>query len=377
MISSLFGLPFGRTAKALSLTAALCITACISAQAAPDSNTATAQSATASAPATAAPAPATTASTATTSAAAPAANSAASPIVLPEIIATIDSEPIKKAELERVATALLSLNGKQLGDLSTDDRNKFYKAVISELITDRLISKQAAKTQVTDAEVDKQFNGIKAEIPKEKFEQELKKSGQTVAEMKGNIRSSLRQQRWLESQLGNQTKVTDAEAEAYFKAHPDEFREPEKVRADHILVLVPANASADVLKEKLALANSIKDRLNKGESFADLAKQYSGDTGTKDKGGDLGFFDHDQMVPEFADAAFKLQKGQTSDPVKTIYGFHIIKVEDRQAAHQATYPEVKTELEAYLTMNKRRQLATELIKKLRDQSKIQINVAEQ
>jgi len=109
----------------------------------------------------------------------------------------------------------------------------------------------------------------------------------------------------------------------------------EEVHARHILV-----ASEDEAK-------AIEDQLKKGGDFAALAKEKSKDPGAAD-GGDLGYFTKDQMVPEFADAAFKLDKGQISDPVHTQFGWHIIKVEDKRTKPTPTFDQVKSQLANYV-----------------------------
>ena len=103
----------------------------------------------------------------------------------------------------------------------------------------------------------------------------------------------------------------------------------ERVRARHILVSVPQDASAEDQQLALAKAISITQRLNSGEDFATLAQQFSDDTGSATQGGDLGFFGRGQMVKEFEDAAFSLPIGQISEPIKSQFGYHIIQVEEK------------------------------------------------
>jgi peptidyl-prolyl cis-trans isomerase C len=128
----------------------------------------------------------------------------------------------------------------------------------------------------------------------------------------------------------------------------------EEVRARHILV-----ESEDAAKAILA-------DLKKGTDFAELAKQKSKDPGAAD-GGDLGYFTKDQMVPEFSEAAFKLDKGKVSDPVKSQFGWHIIKVEDKRKKPVPTFEQVKDQLETYVM----RKAQTDLVARLRQRAKIE------
>jgi peptidyl-prolyl cis-trans isomerase C len=128
----------------------------------------------------------------------------------------------------------------------------------------------------------------------------------------------------------------------------------EEVRARHILV------------EKEDEARSILDQLKSGSDFAALAKEKSKDPGAAD-GGDLGYFTKDQMVPEFAEVAFKMYPGQLSNPVKTQFGWHIIKVEDKRTKQPPQFETVKGQIEAFLT----RKAQTDFIAKLRQTAKIE------
>ena len=113
-------------------------------------------------------------------------------------------------------------------------------------------------------------------------------------------------------------------------------------------------------------AKAIEAQLKKGADFATLAKEKSKDPGAAE-GGDLGYFTKDQMVPEFADVAFKLDKGQISDPVKTQFGWHIIKVEDKRTKPTPTFDEVKGQLENYVA----HRAQADLVAKLRSAANIE------
>ena len=129
----------------------------------------------------------------------------------------------------------------------------------------------------------------------------------------------------------------------------------QEVRARHILVPTEDEAKA-VLAE-----------IKKGTDFAELAKQKSKDPGAAAEGGDLGYFGQDQMVPEFAAVAFKLDKGQVSDPVKTQFGWHIIKVEDKRTKPVPEFDKVKDQIETYVT----RKAQADYIHKLQETAKIE------
>ncbi|HXA06892.1 MAG TPA: peptidylprolyl isomerase [Bryobacteraceae bacterium] len=147
-------------------------------------------------------------------------------------------------------------------------------------------------------------------------------------------------------EMAANVKVDDATAQKYFEQHKTEY---ESVHARHILIRfkgsqLPVAAGKKELTEEEALAKAqeIRKKLTAGEDFATLAKTESDDVQTGAKGGDLGTFRRGQMVPEFEQAAFSLPVGQVSEPVKSKFGYHLIKVEQHETK---TFAEVKPELE--------------------------------
>ncbi len=161
----------------------------------------------------------------------------------------------------------------------------------------------------------------------------------------------------MEALLQNEAKsaVTD---EAMKKVYADAIKDvgnEQEVSARHILVESEDDAKA------------ISADLKKGGDFAAIAKEKSKDPGSKDSGGDLGFFTKDQMVPEFAEAAFKLDKGQVSDPVKSQFGWHVIRVDDKRTKEPPTFEQVKDQIENFV----QRKAQADLIQKLRADAKIE------
>jgi peptidyl-prolyl cis-trans isomerase C len=149
--------------------------------------------------------------------------------------------------------------------------------------------------------------------------------------------------------------VTEEEIKATYDQEAAKVEQTERVRARHILV--------GTEKE----ANEIEARLTKGEKFEDLAKQYSLD-GSKEYGGDLGYFTAPEMVPEFSKAAFALKKGEISKPVKTDFGWHIIRLEDRKTGGAQPYDQVKSAIRNILIRKK----VQEIVDETRKSAKVEI-----
>jgi peptidyl-prolyl cis-trans isomerase D len=153
------------------------------------------------------------------------------------------------------------------------------------------------------------------------------------------------------------TTVTQADLQAYYDQHRDEFRAPEQVKVSHILIKTPLPTPGEKEDEKAiadarAKAEDVLKQVMAGGDFAKLAEKYSDDPGSAKSGGELGWIGRGRTVPEFEKAAFSLGKGQTSDLVKSSYGFHIIRVEDKQDAHLKTLAEVKSEIEEKVKQQK-------------------------
>ncbi len=153
----------------------------------------------------------------------------------------------------------------------------------------------------------------------------------------------------------SKTAVTDAAMHKVYDDAIKQMSDEKEVHARHILV-----ATEDEAKAVLA-------DLKKGGDFAAIAKEKSKDTGSKDNGGDLDYFTKEQMVPEFAEVAFKLDKGQLSDPVKSQFGWHIIKVEDKRTKPAPSFDQVKDQLATFVA----RRTQAELVQKLRAEAKIE------
>ena len=160
----------------------------------------------------------------------------------------------------------------------------------------------------------------------------------------------------METYLQSEAKaaVTDAELHKVYDEAVGQMKSEPEVRARHILV------------ETEDEAKTVVAELKKGADFAELAKTKSKDPGSAD-GGDLGYFTKDQMVPEFSEVAFKLDKGQLSDPVKSQFGWHVIKVEDKRKRKAPDFDAVKSQIETYVT----RKAQADLVAKLRETAKVE------
>lgn len=236
------------------------------------------------------------------------------------VVAVVNGHEIKVSEVEMAAEDMLP----QLPDIPAKLR---YPYIVEYLVERHLLAQAAVKEGIADSE-------------------EYKR------------RLALYQAKALRDAYFAQSivpTVTDEETRKAYDTESAKVQQTERVRARHILV----NTEQE--------AKQVLDRLNKGEKFEDLAKQYSLD-GSKEFGGDLGYFTAPEMVPEFSKAAFALQPGEVSPPVKTDFGWHIIKVEDRKMGGAQPYDQVKDALRNILLRKK----TQEKILSLRLQSNVEL-----
>jgi peptidyl-prolyl cis-trans isomerase D len=178
------------------------------------------------------------------------------------------------------------------------------------------------------------------------------------------------------AKLESEVKVTPDDLRTYYDDHRDQYRVPEQVKVSHILIKTPLPGPDGKVDEKGVAeaqrrAEDLLKQLKNGAKLEDLAKKYSEDPGSAKQGGSLGWIGRGQTVPEFEKTAFSLPKGQISDLVKSSYGFHIIRVDDKQEAHMKSLDEVKADIEPILKHQKAQQLAEKKADDLLRQAKAQ------
>lgn len=302
----------------------------------------------------------------------------AKPIVLTDPIAVVEGSEIKKADLDQAFASVLASQGMppdQASKIPEAQRMQFYRILLEDMIADKIIAKRSAEQTVSDEALAGELARIQKNFGSEdEMKKQIEASGQTFDKLKDNIKTQLRQREWLDAQVKGQDAVADTEAEEFYKGNPEKFQRPEQVRASHILVTVEADAKPETVVEKGKAAQAILDRVKKGEDFATLAGEVSEDPSAKQNKGDLDFFGRDQMVKEFADAAFGMKKDEISkEPVRSQFGYHIIKVTDRREAETIPLEKAKPQVLAFLQRQKKQKAVQDFVKGLRDKAEVKVN----
>lgn len=293
------------------------------------------------------------------------------PIDLPEVVATVNGQNITKQQLQELFNAAIQASGAKVEDLNAQQQLGGYTQLLQDLIMDKLVAEAASSEKVSDADVDAELAKIKGQFPDEKtFQEQIGQAGMTPEKLKENIRTGLQQSRWMKSQVKT-PDVTNDQAKAFYESNIKEFEQPETVKASHILFMVDPDAPADVVKQKEQAAAKAAERAAAGEDFTKLAKELSEEPGASESGGDLGFFPKDRMVPEFAEVAFAQKVGDISKPVKTQFGWHIIKVTDKKVAGTVPFDQVKEQVVSYLKSTNQREAVQAVLNKLKESAKIE------
>ncbi|MGH9257146.1 MAG: peptidylprolyl isomerase [Vicinamibacterales bacterium] len=292
------------------------------------------------------------------------------PTELPEVVARVNDEAINKGHLQAAVGQLESRAGRTV---PADQRDRVLRGVLDQLISYRLLAQEsvARKIAVSDSDIDARVSEIRGQFPSEQlFLQTLEQQQMTQADFRDDVQRGLRITGLIDAELATQGAVTPEQVNQFYASNS--FQQSERVRASHILVAVPEGADAATKEQARAKATDILNDVKGGKDFAELAKQHSQDPGSAPRGGDLDYFERGQMVGPFEEAAFALTPGQTSDLVETRFGYHIIKVVDKQPARTIPLDEVRSRIEEHLKDQNREQQIQAFIDTLRTKARIEI-----
>jgi len=316
------------------------------------------------------------------------------------VIMKVNDQAITKAQYEQtykeeVDSAQTEQFQEYLKDKNSVMSLMVRDRIVNELILKTLMEQEFAKREITVTKED--VEAKKEEITKqvgskEKLNELLRSNGISNKKFEEDIEKEVKVEKLIAS-TGN-ANVTDKEVQKFYNQNKAQFNFPERVRASHILIEVnPAAIKQEIISQdkkgiltsdeinkkvqeavdnKMNFAREVRAKVVKNpEQFAALAKQYSDDKGSAQKGGDLGFFSREMMVKPFSDAAFKLKPGTVSEIVVSDYGNHIIMVTDKAAAGVQPYAKMKDEIAAYLAQKKKIDVLKNLLEGLKASAKIE------
>ena len=245
--------------------------------------------------------------------------------------------------------------------------------IVENLINRELLYQLSQKKAIVidDAQVNEQLDLLKKQYPDEQaYKDGLAEDHLSEDALKSQIRMTLAVQQVVEKDFGGNLDVSEGEVRAFYDGNSQYFKEPEAIRASEILIKVDPKADAAKKEDARKKLVEIQKRLQKGEDFAILAKDFS-QSASADQGGDLGLLPRGRMPKAFDDAAFSLKPGEVSNVVETEVGFHLIKVHEKRPEKTVPFKEVEERIRQHLTNQKLKQRVDEYLNEVKKTAKIE------
>lgn len=289
------------------------------------------------------------------------------------MVVSVNDKVITVSDVDRATNILLAQYSNQIPpDRVAEARTALRKQAVENLISQRILLGEAERQGIRPGQesVDARYADVSGRFSSpEEFQDAMASMGMSKDDFRDEIEQDLKIESLLDEELKETKKVSDEDVRAFYRDHPDSFRSAEQVRASHILLKVDETASTEDRSQKRLELAGLKGQIEKGADFAQLAREHS-DCPSKDRGGDLGYFERGKMVKPFEDAAFEMKVGDVSGVVETQFGYHLIKVTDHQDPKTAPYDEVKGQIENFLNRQTRDQAIGAYIAQLRSSAKI-------
>lgn len=293
---------------------------------------------------------------------------------IPDVVAEIGGKPVKKDEYVKELKNFQEMVRKSGQPIGAEHLQDIKDQILGKVV-DTVILVQAAEKEgitVDPAEVNKSFDRMKASMGDEaKFNQFLAARGFTVDTLKLEMAKGMRIKGLFDKMVAAKVVIGDKETKEFYDKNPNKFTAKDRVRAAHVLIMSSTKDDAADKKAK-EKAEAVLAKLKGGADFAATAKTESEDKGSGERGGDLGWFTREDMVPEFADAAFAMEPGKLSGLVKSQFGYHIIKVFEKKPSGKIPYEEAKEGLIRSLKNTKSNEEAGAYLERLHKELNVKV-----
>jgi peptidyl-prolyl cis-trans isomerase SurA len=297
-----------------------------------------------------------------------------------KVAAVVNRDVIALSEVQqRAAPELARLAGEKDPRKRNEQRTQLMKQALDALIADKLIDAEVRElglgvtaTEVEEAMADVQKqNGIS---DPQQFEQLLAREGYTLKSYRDFLTKQISRGRLMQMRVASKVKVTEEDLKAAYAQYSKLEGEEAEVHARHILVTVDAKATPEQVEEARKKAEAIAEEARRpGMNFEALARARS-EGPSREDGGDLGFFRRGVMVPAFEKAAFSLKVGEVSEPIRTNFGWHVLKVEERRVVGVTPYEEMRAKLELQLRQQKTEKFVDQYVQELRKKAVIEVKI---
>jgi peptidyl-prolyl cis-trans isomerase C len=293
-----------------------------------------------------------------------------------EIVAQVNGVNIYAADLNLGVTRYQQklASAGQEPDTEKEGEYRAAAAALQTLIENELLFQEAQRRGFTAVKerVDEELAAIAGQFPTQPmFEKALAQMNLTPEDLRRDLEHAQSVKRMIETSIEPGVTVSAEEVRAYYDANPRLFTDPERIRARHIFLRIVPDTTEDQKAEMRRILEQLRQRALRGESFAELARQYSQDKVAKEDG-DLGFIARGQVAKDFETTLFALQPGEISGVVTSVYGYHLIQAVEHQPAALVSFARVEKSLTEFVRKRKVDEAVTRLTQELRDKAKISI-----
>ena len=302
---------------------------------------------------------------------------AAPDALFPALVARVNSKPILGRELEQRVRSELNLIGSPAWkNLREDYRLELTSQSLGTLIAAELLYQKAvaAGVAVSSSDVRAEFTKVQKSFASDaEMNVALANRGSDRDGLLKDLEKTLTVARFVDEHVSKKISVAPEEAAEYYKTHTDEFRHPDMIRTSHILIMVPEGATEEQDRLARQRAEALFARARKGDDFAKLAQENSMDPSAS-QGGDIGMVPKGQLDPAYESAAFELPVGGMSGPVRSRFGYHIIKVTEKKKEGLATFEEAREDLIRFLKNQRVQVQVGQLVDQLRKEARIEVYI---
>jgi peptidyl-prolyl cis-trans isomerase C len=288
-------------------------------------------------------------------------------------VAKVNGTVLTEADLEEALNEIMPA-GVFHGGFSSKKRLQYRPQAFEKMIEKELFYQEAVKQgievdeQVIKAERDKAIKRLGGE---KKFKAALKNTGLTDEQYQQKLKKKHLVKRLITLEVKDKAQATDEEVKVYYEKNKEKFMRPEARRLKHILISVKPEATTDEWKSKKARAQEVIDKIKAGEDMSVVAWDYS-DGPYRVKGGDMGLVHQGRLYPPLEKEVFQLEPGRLSGIIETIYGYHIVRVEEVRVTEQLSLEDVYPKVQKELTEKKEKQLQEALTARLRKNAHIEV-----
>lgn len=304
--------------------------------------------------------------------------SPASGRLIDRVVAVVNQQPILLSEVDALCRFQLEEVPASLPlDEAVERKRRIRLETLQTLIDEKLLAQEVRerKIEIPEEKIEQYIEQLRKDnnLTAEQFRAALEAEGKSLEQYRRMLREMFEKRALMQRELQGKAVVSEQDIQDYYRKHYVGGAGAEKIKASHILVAVPPDASAETQRQARRRAERILAELRAGADFAAMAEEHSDDPSAS-LGGDLGWFRRGDMVAAFENAALALDEGQMSDLVRTRFGFHIILVTGKQADQPPALEEVRAEIQHRLMKDLERKLMRRFLDDLRRRSYIDIRL---